>query len=69
MVIIWGSNYSIVKAALAEVPPIAFNGIRLALASTLLLTILAGAKSSNPQITKSSNLIGLLLHPRSGSCR
>jgi len=37
MTIIWGGNYSLIKSALAEVPPLAFNGVRLALASLLFL--------------------------------
>ena len=41
MVLIWGSNYSIVKAALAEIPPLAFNGVRLIIASALFLAALA----------------------------
>jgi drug/metabolite transporter (DMT)-like permease len=41
MAVIWGSNYSIVKSAFAEVPPFAFNGLRLAVASLLFLVILA----------------------------
>jgi drug/metabolite transporter (DMT)-like permease len=37
MTIIWGANYSVVKSALAEIPEIGFNGLRLALASALFL--------------------------------
>ena len=37
MTVIWGGNYSLIKSALAEVPPLAFNGVRLALASLLFL--------------------------------
>jgi drug/metabolite transporter (DMT)-like permease len=41
MAIIWGSNYSVIKSALADVPPIAFNAVRLSLASTLFLVTIA----------------------------
>ena len=35
--IIWGGNYSLIKSALDDVPPLAFNGVRLALASILFV--------------------------------
>jgi drug/metabolite transporter (DMT)-like permease len=35
MVVIWAGNYSLVKAVIAEMPPLAFNGLRLAMASLL----------------------------------
>ena len=41
MVLIWAANYTIVKAALREIPPLAFNSLRLTLASLLFLTSLA----------------------------
>jgi drug/metabolite transporter (DMT)-like permease len=41
MAVIWGSNYSIIKSALADIPPVAFNAIRLALASALFLITIA----------------------------
>ena len=37
MTVIWGGNYSLIKSALADIPPLAFNGVRLALASVLFL--------------------------------
>jgi len=36
LVLIWGSNFSVVKAALREFSPLAFNSTRFVLASTLL---------------------------------
>lgn len=39
MVLIWGSNFAILKAALREVSPVAFNALRLALAAAVLLAI------------------------------
>lgn len=35
--IIWGSNYSVIKFVLQEVPPRAFNGLRLLIASAVFL--------------------------------
>lgn len=40
MVVIWGSNYSIVKSALTGVSPIAFNGLRLIIASAVFLILI-----------------------------
>ncbi|ACL26576.1 DMT family transporter [Chloroflexus aggregans] len=37
VVLIWGANFSIVKAALTEIPPLAFATLRFAGASVLLL--------------------------------
>ena len=39
---IWGTSFAVVKTALAEVPPLAFNGVRFA-AATLVLLALAWA--------------------------
>ncbi len=36
LVLIWGANFAVVKAALAEFRPLAFNAVRFALASALL---------------------------------
>ena len=37
---IWGANFSVVKAALAEVSPPVFNSLRLILATALFLAVL-----------------------------
>ncbi len=37
VVTIWALNLSLVKIALAEIPPLPYNGIRLLLASAVLL--------------------------------
>ena len=42
MTVIWGGNYSVIKAALREIPPIAFNALRLTLASLLFLAAIWG---------------------------
>ena len=41
MVFIWGTNYSVVKAALREIPPQAFNALRMSVASAVFLAALA----------------------------
>lgn len=43
VVLIWGINFALIKIALREIPPIPFNGIRLLLASVVLVIwLLAG---------------------------
>ncbi len=44
LVLIWGSNFSVVKAALAEFSPLAFNSTRFVLASVLLALYLAASR-------------------------
>ena len=39
--LIWGVNYAVVKAALRHIPELAFNSLRLAVASLLFLGVLA----------------------------
>lgn len=41
MVIIWGSNFSVIKLALLEFPQATFNGLRLLLASSVFLVAIA----------------------------
>lgn len=43
VVAIWGLNMSLVKVALAEIPPLSFNGIRLLLAAAVLAVWLLAA--------------------------
>lgn len=38
-VLFWGINFIVVKVALAALPPLAFNALRLLLASSLMLTL------------------------------
>jgi len=40
MVVIWGSNFSIIKAALRELPEFGFNALRMVMAAVLFLVIL-----------------------------
>ncbi len=37
VVLIWGANFSFIKAAIAEIPPFAFAGLRFSLATVLLV--------------------------------
>lgn len=41
LALIWGTNFPIIKQALAEFPPLAFNALRFPLASVVLLGFLA----------------------------
>jgi drug/metabolite transporter (DMT)-like permease len=50
MVLIWGANYSVVKSALREIPPQAFNALRMMVASGVYLAALAVA--GIPRITR-----------------
>jgi len=47
VVLIWGANFSIVKATLAEIPPLGFTALRFAIASTLLLVILLATEGAS----------------------
>jgi drug/metabolite transporter (DMT)-like permease len=57
MILIWGSNYSVVKAALSQIPPLPFNSLRLTLASLLFLVSLAvaGGRREPPGATRRPN--------------
>lgn len=39
VVVIWGANFAIVKASLAQIPPLAFTALRFASASVLLFAV------------------------------
>ena len=41
MVLIWGANYSVVKSAIQEIPPQAFNVLRMGVASAIFLAALS----------------------------
>jgi drug/metabolite transporter (DMT)-like permease len=41
MVLIWGSNYSVIKRAFEEVPPQAFNAVRITIAALVFLAAIA----------------------------
>lgn len=53
MILIWGANFSIVKVALRDFPELAFNGMRLLIASTIyLVTIRATRTEERPPLTR-----------------
>ncbi len=43
VVVLWGANYTVVKGILRELPPLAFNVVRLAAASTVFLALIAAS--------------------------
>jgi drug/metabolite transporter (DMT)-like permease len=43
MVLIWGANYAVIKFAIRELPPQAFNALRMGVASAVFATALAAA--------------------------
>jgi drug/metabolite transporter (DMT)-like permease len=52
MTVIWGSNFTVVKIAVRDIPELAFNAIRLFLASTAFLVTVA-VRSGFPQLSRS----------------
>lgn len=44
MTLIWGTNYSIVKNAFAEIDPQAFNALRMVIASSVFLAIIVAVR-------------------------
>jgi drug/metabolite transporter (DMT)-like permease len=59
MIVIWGSNFSVVKYALRDFPEISFNALRLFIASAVFLVAIAvvrarsraGARTPEPPLT------------------
>jgi drug/metabolite transporter (DMT)-like permease len=49
MAVIWGTNFSIIKSALRELDPQAFNAVRMAAASIAFLLVMAGARLLAPR--------------------
>ncbi len=47
-VIVWGSNFAIVKSALADFPPFVFNALRLIIASSLFVIAMAAQARAGP---------------------
>lgn len=44
MAVIWGTNFSIIKSAVRELDPQAFNAVRMTAASVAFLLVMAGAR-------------------------
>ena len=59
LVVIWGSNFSLVKAAIAEFPPFAFNWFRLVIASAVLTVPLRVMGATWPSRTDRRRLLAL----------
>jgi drug/metabolite transporter (DMT)-like permease len=49
MVLIWGSNYSVIKRAFEEVPPQAFNAVRITIAALVFLAAIAWSRRHGRQ--------------------
>ncbi len=49
MVLIWGTNYSIVKSAFTEIDPQAFNAARMIIASGVFLAIIVSLRIRHPR--------------------
>jgi drug/metabolite transporter (DMT)-like permease len=49
MVLIWGSNYSVIKRAFEEVPPQAFNAVRITIAAIVFLAAIAWSRRRGPK--------------------
>lgn len=66
MVIIWGTNYSIIKAAFREVDPQAFNALRMVVASGVFLAIIAGFRrlplARAPQARPGARALATIFH-------
>jgi drug/metabolite transporter (DMT)-like permease len=57
MVVVWGANYSLIKVALHEFPELAFNALRLIIASAICLGVLwwqrrTDRSTSAPRLTR-----------------
>jgi drug/metabolite transporter (DMT)-like permease len=66
MTFFWGSNFSVIKAALRELPGPAFNAVRLAIASVLFLAVIEwheGLARSVKRVSRADwwRLIGLAI--------
>lgn len=51
MVLVWGVNYIIIKAVLAQIEPLAFNAVRFALAALTLAGVAWASKAPRPSRT------------------
>ena len=65
VVIIWGGNFTVVKATVEQIPPLGFNALRLALACPVLMVVARCSGVALPQRSDWPHLIGLGL---AGQC-
>jgi drug/metabolite transporter (DMT)-like permease len=68
MVVIWGVNYPVVKLALAAMPPLAFNGVRLILASGIFLLVIRHERRRHAAMVTAADWRRLLLLGLIGHC-
>ena len=69
MVVIWGSNFSVIKLALREFPEVTFNALRLVLASGVFLVAIAvvrararaGRRPPEPPLTRAEGRLVFVL--------
>jgi drug/metabolite transporter (DMT)-like permease len=59
MALIWGVNYSVVKFGASLVDPLAYNGVRVALAAALLLLIVVIEREPLPPMRTVATLLAL----------
>ena len=59
MALIWGVNFSVVKIGTQGVPPLAFNGARVALAAVVLMVVALMARAPWPSRRETFALLGL----------
>ena len=59
VVTIWGSNFTVVKATLEQIPPLGFNALRLALACLVLVVIARCSGATVPDRADWPRLVGL----------
>src|SRR4051812_19868603 len=61
MVVIWGANYSVIKHAFEEVPPQAFNAMRITVAALVSLAAIAWTRRRGRRLGRASS--GVLYTP------
>ena len=63
MTLIWGTNYSIVKNAFAEMDAQAFNALRMLIASAVFLVIIVLARQLSPSSPRRTSLSDIFITP------
>lgn len=63
MAIIWGSNYSIIKSAFADLHPQAFNALRMTMASVIMLGVMAAIRARRGASSLPGPADGILYTP------
>jgi drug/metabolite transporter (DMT)-like permease len=63
MVVIWGVNYSVLKRAFLEVPPQAFNAVRISVASLIFLGGIRWVRRRRDRVPKSIAAVFFTPHP------